>query len=62
MLGAENVCWGLRGGSWVLENRAGLKRCCWGSKDAAGAQKMLLGARNTQLGLKICGWVVKMGS
>jgi hypothetical protein len=30
--------------------------------NTAGAQKMLLGARNMQLGLEICGWVVKTGS
>ena len=40
----------------------GVERCCWGLKDAAGARKMLMGAQNTQLGLEICGWVVKMGS
>ena len=40
----------------------GARKPSWGSKDAAGAQKMLLGAQNTQLGLEICGWVVETGS
>ena len=40
----------------------GAQKPSWGSKDAAGAQKMLLGAQNMQLGLEICGWVVKTGS
>ena len=40
----------------------GAQKLSWGLKDAAGAQNMLLGAQNMQLGLKICGWVAEMGS